>query len=92
MKKEKPKNFVYIVQSSTNVASCKIGITDNLQRRLKDYNNITGVSKDTFKYLFTCKVKNGWQVENDIKKNLVILERIKAERCIFVIQTCLKIM
>ncbi len=62
--------YVYIVQSSLEPAKCKIGITDNLSRRLKDYNSTTGQSKDNiYSYLFTCQVKNMRQVEQDIKNN-----------------------
>jgi predicted GIY-YIG superfamily endonuclease len=65
----KAKQYVYIVQSSKETNVCKIGITDNFQRRLKEYNNMTGKSKDTvFKYLFVCEVKDMNKVENAIKK------------------------
>ena len=64
----KPKQYLYIVQSSNEKTKCKIGITNDLKRRLKDYNSITGKSKDeTFSYLFTCEVKNMNKIENDIK-------------------------
>ncbi|MBR6355327.1 MAG: GIY-YIG nuclease family protein [Alphaproteobacteria bacterium] len=59
-----------MVQSSLEPAKCKIGITDNLERRLKEYNATTGQSKDNiYTYLFTCEVKNMRQIENDIKNN-----------------------
>lgn len=62
--------FLYIVQSSLEPAKCKIGITDNLERRLREYNATTGQSKDNiYAYLFTCEVKNMRQIENDIKNN-----------------------
>lgn len=62
--------FLYIVQSSLEPAKCKIGITDNLERRLREYNATTGQSKDNiYTYLFTCKVRNMRQIENDIKNN-----------------------
>ena len=62
--------YIYIVQSSLEPAKCKIGRTDNLQRRLKEYNSTTGQSKDNiYKYLFTCEVKNMKQVEDDIKNH-----------------------
>lgn len=64
------RQFLYIVQSSLEPAKCKIGITDNLERRLKEYNATTGQSKDNiYAYLFTCKVKNMREIENDIKNN-----------------------
>ena len=40
------KQYVYIVQSSKEIISCKIGITNDLERRLKEYNGMTGISKD----------------------------------------------
>lgn len=62
------RQFLYIVQSSLEPAKCKIGITDNLVRRLKEYNATTGQSKDNiYTYLFTCKVRNMRAIENDIK-------------------------
>ena len=62
------KEFLYIVQSSLEPAKCKIGITDNLERRLKEYNSITGLSKDAgYAYLFTCEVKGMRKIEQAIK-------------------------
>ncbi|MCL1947246.1 MAG: GIY-YIG nuclease family protein [Chitinivibrionia bacterium] len=62
------KQYVYIVQSSKEITKCKIGVTDDLERRLKDYNNMTGKSKETvYQYLFTCEVRDMKQVENDVK-------------------------
>ena len=64
----KPKQYLYIVQSSNERTKCKIGVTENLKRRLKDYNSITGKSKDeVFSFLFTCEVKNMNKIEGDIK-------------------------
>lgn len=66
----KKKQYLYIVQSSLEPAKCKIGITDNLERRLKEYNATTGQSKDNiYTYLFSCEVKNMREIENDIKNN-----------------------
>ncbi len=33
---EEEKHYIYIVQSSIETTKCKIGKTNNLQRRLKD--------------------------------------------------------
>lgn len=64
----KNKEYIYIAQSSLETTRCKIGRTDNLERRLKEYNSATGKSKDNiYKYLFSCEVKNMKQVEEDIK-------------------------
>lgn len=68
------KNFLYIVQAMLEEGKCKIGITDNLERRLSEYNNMTGKSKDNrYRYLFTCEVKAPQEIENDIKKAFSIL-------------------
>ena len=68
----KDKQYIYIVQSSSEKTKCKIGKTKDLEQRLKTYNtNKTGNSADaavTFQYLFTCEVADMTQVENDIKK------------------------
>ena len=69
MAKSKGKQFIYIVQALLEPSKCKIGKTNDLDRRLKEYNNITGVSKEnSYQYLFACEVKNMSQVENDIKE------------------------
>lgn len=75
--------YLYIVQSSLEPAKCKIGITDNLERRLKEYNHTTGQSKDNiYSYLFTCEVKNMREIENDIKNQFPHL-REQASREIY---------
>jgi len=62
------KEYIYIVQALLERGKCKIGKTNNLERRLKEYNSITGVSIDNpYGYLFTCEVKDMAQVEKDIK-------------------------
>lgn len=71
------------MQSSLEPAKCKIGITDNLERRLKEYNATTGQSKDNiYTYLFTCEVKNMREIETDIKNNFPHL-REQASREIY---------
>ena len=68
--KVKEKQYLYIVQSSSEPSMCKIGITKDLDRRLKEYNSITGRSKNNvYLYLFACEVKNARKIENDIKVN-----------------------
>src|SRR5215469_8806003 len=67
--KSTEKQYIYIVQALLEPAKCKIGKTNDLERRLKDYNGMTGKSKDNiYQYLFTCEVKNMTQVEKDIKE------------------------
>lgn len=76
-------DFLYIVQSSLEPAKCKIGITDNLERRLKEYNSTTGQSKDNiYKYLFTCRVRNMRLLEQEIKNQFPHL-REQASREIY---------
>ena len=66
---DKAKQYIYIVQASLEPAKCKIGKTNDLDRRLKEYNSMTGKSKDNiYQYLFVCEVKDMAQVENAVKK------------------------
>lgn len=82
--KKTGKQFVYIVQSSKEPSHCKIGITDNLERRLSDYNNMTGTSQENmYQYLFTCEVKNMRQVENDIKAQFLQLRDVAGREVYF---------
>jgi predicted GIY-YIG superfamily endonuclease len=84
MKKDNPKEYIYIVQASLEPSKCKIGITNDLERRLKEYNSTTGKSKDNiFQYLFTCEVKNMSQVENDIKEEFRRLREQKNREIYF---------
>ncbi|MDR0486678.1 MAG: GIY-YIG nuclease family protein, partial [Treponema sp.] len=80
----KAKQYIYIVQSSKELTKCKIGKTNNLERRLKEYNSITGVSKDTvYQYLMTCEVKDMATLENDIKDQFVTLRKEKSKKIYF---------
>ena len=84
MAKSKEKQYIYIVQASKETAKCKIGITNNLERRLKEYNNMTGKSKDNvYQYLMTCEVKDMAAVENDIKYQFVTLREEKSKEIYF---------
>ncbi|MDR0526987.1 MAG: GIY-YIG nuclease family protein, partial [Spirochaetaceae bacterium] len=40
------KEYISIVQASLEPSKCKIGKTNDLERRLKEYNSITGKSKE----------------------------------------------
>jgi predicted GIY-YIG superfamily endonuclease len=67
-KHEQENQYIYIVQASLESGKCKIGKTNDLEQRLKEYNAMTGKSKDNvYSYLFTCQVKNMTQVEKGIK-------------------------
>ncbi|MCL1947404.1 MAG: GIY-YIG nuclease family protein [Chitinivibrionia bacterium] len=84
MSKDKLKQYVYIGQAKSETTRCKIGITDDLDQRLNDYNNMTGKSKDdTYKYLFTCKVRDAKLLENDIKAEFKHLREVKSKEMYF---------
>ena len=84
MAKDKAKQYIYIVQSSKEVTKCKIGITNNLERRLKEYNNMTGKSKETvYQYLMSCEVKDMATVENDVKYKFIHLREEKSKEIYF---------
>jgi hypothetical protein len=69
MARNKTKQFIYIVQASLEPSKCKIGKTNQLERRLKEYNNMTGKSRDNiYQYLFTCETKDMTLLENEITK------------------------
>jgi len=81
---EPEDQYIYIVQASLEPSKCKIGKTNDLERRLKEYNNITGKSKDNvYAYLFTGKVKNMTQVENAIKTAFSDLREEKSKEIYF---------
>jgi predicted GIY-YIG superfamily endonuclease len=81
---DKIKQYVYIVQASLEPSKCKIGITNDLERRLKEYNNMTGKSKkNSYRYLFACEVKNMAEVENDIKEKYLALREEKSKEIYF---------
>lgn len=64
------KQYLYIVQGNLEPSKCKIGITNDLQRRLREYNAITGISSDnTYSILFAAEVSNMRDLEQDIKNN-----------------------
>jgi len=82
--KSKAKQYIYIVQASLEPAKCKIGKTNDLERRLKEYNNMTGKSKDNvYKYLMTCEVKDMATVENDLKYKFVTLREETSKEIYF---------
>jgi hypothetical protein len=89
--KSKGKQYIYIVQASLEPAKCKIGKTNDLDRRLKEYNNMTGKSKDNiYQYLFSCEVKNMAQVENDLKEKYSALREEKSKEIYFYNATLFK--
>ena len=75
MEKDKSKQYIYIVQASLEPSKCKIGKTSDLERRLNEYNSMTGKSQENFyRFLFTCEVSDMAEVEKNIK------EQFKADR------------
>ncbi|BCZ17168.1 hypothetical protein NHP190003_04500 [Helicobacter sp. NHP19-003] len=78
------KQYLYIVQSSLEPSKCKIGITNDLKRRLKEYNSVTGQSQEnTYSYLFTCEVANMRQIEQDIKNAFTHLREVQTREIYF---------
>jgi len=67
MNTETELQYIYIVQASNEKTKCKIGLTSDLDERLKSYNRQeTGKSSDAvFSFLFACKVSDMRQVERD---------------------------
>ena len=81
---DKEKQYVYIVQSSLERTKCKIGKTNDLDRRLKEYNGMTGKSKENiYQYLYACEVKNMTQVENAIKEHFLRYRENKSREMYF---------
>jgi hypothetical protein len=71
--------YIYIVQASQEPTWCKIGKTNDLEGRLKAYNNMTGKSKENiYQYLFASEVQDMTAVENDIKQKYSYLREIKS--------------
>ncbi|TKZ35726.1 adenine-specific methyltransferase EcoRI family protein [Brachyspira catarrhinii] len=78
------KQYIYIVQASLEPSKCKIGKTNDLERRLKEYNNMTGKSKENiYNYLFCCEVKDMSALENEIKKKFSALREEKSKEIYF---------
>ena len=80
----KKKQYIYIVQALLEPSKCKIGKTNNLERRLKDYNTMTGKSQENiYRYLFTCEVNDMTKVEKDIKEKHYELREGKSREIYF---------
>lgn len=78
------KEYIYIVQARLESSKCKIGKTNDLERRLKEYNSMTGKSKEnTYQYLFCSEVKDMSILENDIKKKFSNLREEKSKEIYF---------
>jgi len=82
--KSKEKQCIYIVQAALEPSKCKIGKTNDLERRLKEYNNMTDKSKENiYQYLFSCEVKDMAQLENAIKEKFSVLREEKSKEIYF---------
>jgi hypothetical protein len=65
-------------------SKCKIGKTDDLERRLKEYNTMTDKSKENvYRYLFTCEVGNMAQAESSVKAQFSILREENSREIYF---------
>jgi len=84
MIKSETQQYIYIVQALLEPSKCKIVKTNNLERRLKEYNSMTGKSQENiYRYLFTCEVKDMTQVEKDIKEKYSDLREGKSREIYF---------
>ena len=80
----KKQQYIYIVQASLEPSKCKISKTGDLERRLNEYNNMTGKSKENiYRYMFACEVDNMAQVEKDIKNHFITLREEKSKEIYF---------
>ena len=87
----KKGQYIYIVQALLEPSKCKIGKTDDLGRRLKEYDNMTGKSKENkYQYLFTCEVKDMTQVESAVKEEFSVLREEKSREIYFYNSTLFK--
>lgn len=72
------KQYLYIAQGSLEPSKCKIGITNDLNRRLKEYNSTTGISaENSYSYLFAAEVSDMKALEQDIKNRFFYLRELE---------------
>ncbi|EOC5018072.1 adenine-specific methyltransferase EcoRI family protein [Campylobacter upsaliensis] len=78
------KQYLYIAQGSLEPSKCKIGITNDLNRRLKEYNSTTGVSaENSYSYLFATEVSDMKALEQDIKNRFFYLREQESREIYF---------
>ncbi|HEC1546626.1 TPA: GIY-YIG nuclease family protein [Campylobacter upsaliensis] len=78
------KQYLYIAQGSLEPSKCKIGITNDLNRRLKEYNSTTGVSaENSYSYLFAAEVSDMKVLEQDIKNRFFYLREQESREIYF---------
>lgn len=77
------KQYLYVAQGNLEPSKCKIGITNDLKRRLKEYNGATGISAENiYSYLFAAEVSDMRALEQEVKNNFAHL-REQANREIY---------
>ncbi|CAG9469645.1 DNA methyltransferase [Campylobacter upsaliensis] len=78
------KQYLYIAQGSLEPSKCKIGITNDLNRRLKEYNSTTGISaENSYSYLFAAEVSDMKALEQDIKNRFFYLREQESREIYF---------
>ncbi|EPS9496667.1 adenine-specific methyltransferase EcoRI family protein [Campylobacter upsaliensis] len=78
------KQYLYIAQGSLEPSKCKIGITNDLNRRLKEYNSTTGISaENSYSYLFAAEVSDMKALEQDIKNRFFYLRELESREIYF---------
>ena len=79
----KPKQYIYIAQAS-DPSECRIGKTNDLDRRLKEYNHMIGKFKgNACRYLFACEVKDMTRLKGDIKRTFAIFRVVSNKEIYF---------
>jgi len=75
---ESKKQYIYIIQAPRETDTCKVGLSNDPEHRIKDLNNRTGKSQSNqFEPLFICEVADMLQVENDFKEKFSTHRPIK---------------
>ncbi|MDO4674232.1 adenine-specific methyltransferase EcoRI family protein [Campylobacter sp.] len=78
------KQYLYVAQGNLEPSKCKIGITNDLKRRLKEYNGATGISaENSYSYLFAAEVSDMRALEQDIKNKFPYLRELEKREIYF---------
>ena len=76
------KQFFYIVKEEIVTNSCKVGVSSDLEQRLKQYNGTGKSITNLFQCLFAAEVSDMFQVERDFKDTFSVV-REKTDREMF---------